>query len=518
MRGGTAGFSFLNLDPGRRALAHEKVVRRMIRNARWNKLIVTLVVAATAVLPVVEAGAARSDVALFSGASLSLLVPLGFVVLYQIQVLPSLFSGESLAPLAQLPLSREGLSLIATMSLARALNYVVLAAVIAPTVALAVVTRSAGAALVELAGSSVNMVFATAISLLLARVFSNRMAAGGRSKVQTVIRLTFMLAWGLVVMSMSFFYYLMNYMAPVFGYVLDGTGLPALAVLLHPLPFSYGVVLLLRGGSPLGHAESLGAAAFYVALAAVAGSWILKTAGRVPVSGAGRAARTAVKEFGLRVRRPLMAYTVKDFRVASRNPAVAFAFAAPVLEAVIVTLTVSSSTAVGFAPLLIGAFIGGAFSSFTTFALLNAEGTGFEYTRALPIPTSVTIRSKSLVATLSYLPVPAMFIVLAAWGRVRDLAFLPVPYVEILGVAASAMLGIRMFYKMANRGEVVAFNPSSGTAYFFTAMAMGMLVTALPLAAFGFAQAAFHQLSLLACLAVAAVEFLVALRLTSDTS
>jgi hypothetical protein len=517
------GGGFLNAlvlgDPTRQAQARERAIRQVLRASRWNKLAISLVVGVASGISFLQYALHPDPASLLGASSLSLLMLLGYSVLYEIQILPGLIGADSLEALRVLPISVTDLSKISIFAFVRTIDYIIVAGILVPSVLIALLTHSFIATLLQATASTVNMVFASALSLILARLFYKNLSKGGRSKTGTVLRLAFIMMWGLLVLSLGFFYNFLNYLSPVMAAALQSgnTFILALLAVLHPFSFSFAITASVFGGLPDFYMISLAASAAYIILAAASGRWALGTTANIAYGRFVSVSRDTVKDLELRIRPPLIAYALKDFRVASRNPNTAFLVAAPVLETVIIVLPLISANIVGTLPTMIGTFVGGMFASFTTLGLLNAEGTGFEYTKTLPVRVSTTIRAKAFTATLTYLPVPFVFFLLSFFKPLTHNLLYTLPMVGILAVSTASLAEVTIFLAASGSGRVVAFNASSGMLYFFLALAVAALLVGLPLAVFGILRITMGVIEvpiLLSGVAVVA-EFLLLMKITS---
>jgi len=110
------------------------MIRRMIKSAKWNKLAVATVVAFASGIPLISYALRPEDGILLAGSSLSLMMLFGYCILYGIQILPGLISSDFFVILEALPLSVNDVSIIATLSLIRTMDYILIAGIATPTV------------------------------------------------------------------------------------------------------------------------------------------------------------------------------------------------------------------------------------------------------------------------------------------------------------------------------------------------------------------------------------------------
>lgn len=410
--------------------------------------------------------------------------------------------------------------MVALFSFVRTMDYVVIAGVVASTLAVGFFSGSLSATFLELVGSGIDVIFAAAISLFMAKLFYRNIARGGRSRVGGILRMLFVLTWGMAIMSMGFFYNIVSSMTPIFEAAIVGPSHLFLTVLSTVYPFSVGVALELTvyGGTLENFVISYLALLGYLGLAIAAGIWSINSAVRITTAKPLSSTPRSVTDFFLSIRQPIVAHALKDFRIASRNLATASLFAAPVFETVIIVLqlTLVTDTIIGAAPIIASSLIGGFFATLVTFGLLNAEATGFDYTNTLPIPQSIMIRSKALTATLSFAPVPVMLLLLGLTKPLAnpDLALLP--FVVLIAVAAASIVEIRIFMEVASQGRITSFNAGAGMLPFMISMVGGGMAVGCPLALY-LLMGGLHQQSLALILAAlcALIELMLGVKLSS---
>lgn len=516
----------------------QKLVKQSIRSGMINKVTFTLLTCViTGVFLVAGYSTSRTPANLAGSVALSLTFSLAYVLVYLMQVLPSLPSGEAYGLLTTLPLTERDFSLIATFSVVRTFDYIVLGTVITQTAAVAYVTGSLAAAAVMFVASVMNSIFAIAIAVWLSGQFYKNITRGGRSRSGTIIRLLFLLTWGLAVGGIWFSFSLISYILPAVNGVVSGTlsqsGAAALVTVIHPLPLAIAVASAVYGSTGgLGAVAPLmyGSFAAYLVLAFMAGRGTLAATSRM-IRGRGvKIIRQSAKDFLLRIRSPMVGYLVKDLRVASKNPSMAFMFALPVLEALVIGLNVFGH-ALKATSILSMTMMGGFFTLITASALLNTEGIGLEYTLTLPIGAGMVVRAKSVVATATYAPVPLVMTALLAFGRPTSWTLFAIPWLEFLAIPAAASVELVLFIKNFKKkggspGQTASATLAPTRSGFFSATGLVRLAGALllaatvvggPLLAYGVAYllTSDHVESVIVLTAVAAAEFLLAQILTS---
>lgn len=449
-RGGAGQRAAFSQDPRRQVAA-------TIRSSRISKVIFAVFICVGASVPFFDYSA--TPVTLASSVVFSLAITLAYVILYSLQVLPSFSSSEPFALLSTLPFSDGDFSLVAMLSFLRTFDYLVVGAVTTQVVGVALITGSAAAALLMLVASLINVTFAIAVALWLSGLFYRNITRGGKSKGASLTRMVFLVTWGLAAMSIGFMFSLIGYLLPAIDSVLSGnlshSAVGVLLAFLHPFPIGllvasavYSQFLAtatsgLVGGSALVFASVV----VYVALAFAAGRRTLHAIVSVAHGQTVGVVRQVAKEFLLKTRRPILAYVTKDLRIASKAPSMAFIFALPVFEMLIVGLNTSAFSFLRASSVISATLLGCFFTLFSSSVLLNTEGVGLDYTMSLPLGPAVIIDAKALVATATYLPVPVIIAaLLAARGTTAGILVL-IPFVEILAVAAAAMAQLTFFIR-----------------------------------------------------------------------
>jgi predicted permease len=174
----------------------------------------------------------------------------------------------------------------------------------------------------------------------------------------------------------------------------------------------------------------------------------------------------------------LSGYVLKDLKISSRNPATAFFFALPVLETVIVSFMIANFEVLRASTLLVSTFMGGIFVLLMPLALLNAEGTGLEYTKTLPLNVNRIITSKTLISTLTYVPVPFVLLVMAFLKPLSSPLTLLIPFFVILAVASASIFEIQLFLNCVTNGKIAAI------IHDLKKLVIGITTLTIPLAAY----------------------------------
>jgi len=303
-----------------------------------------------------------------------------------------------------------------------------------------------------------NSLFAVSIALWFSRIFQKNLVRGGRSKVNTALRLVFIFMWGLLILGVGFLFSIPWYIVPnLEGMLLGANQLSTLLGLLYP--FSTGIVI-----ASLTHVNLAVSTTFlpsvalagYALLSLLVGKWSLTTVRDISNGVAMKITRARATDFSVKIRSPLLGYIFKDLRVASKNPATAFFFALPVLETVIITLLISNVGMLRISMVLDATSMGAIFALFLPLALLSAEGRGLEYTKTLPISSRRIIASKALVSTLTYVPVPFALLILSLLKPLTVSSSILIPFFIIVAVASASVFEVKLFLGAAAKGKIAA--------------------------------------------------------------
>jgi len=431
-----------------------EMAERALRIAKFDKLVVGVVSVITSIIPFASAFTQPPPPRLMIPISLSLAIAFSFIMLYAVQTLSSFVSAESSALLSTLPFTRDDFALITLLSFVRSVDYMVVGSILSQVALVACLTTSPLATLLMLVASSTNAVFAVSIALLFSRLFYRNLLGGGRSKVNTALRLVFLLAWGLLVMGAGILFSIAWYVVPnLEGTLLSLDSSPAFSILF---PFSAGMTVssTVYPQAALSVTLAFAAMAGYVALAVIAGRWSLGMTRRISQGTGFRIARGLAEEFSVKVRSPLFGYVMKDLRISSRNPATAFFYALPAFEAVIVSLLMMGHAMLRTSTILVATAMGGVVSLFMPLGLLNAEGMGLEYTKTLPVKIGRIVKSKALISTATYVPVPLALLGMAFMKSPTSPLAILIPFVTVLSIASASIVEIRLFLGLVAKRKI----------------------------------------------------------------
>lgn len=454
-----------------------ELTERTLNIAKMDKLVVGVVCVIASIAPFASAFPPSPNPRLIAPVSLSLAITFAFMMLYTVQTLSSFVGSESTAFLSTLPLTKDGFSLITLLSFIRSVDYMAAGSILSQVILVAYLTSSPIATSLAFVASTINVVFAVSIALWFSRLFYRNLLGGGRSKGNTALRLVFLLAWGLLVMGVGLLFSIAWYVMPYLESSLlsfDQTS-NLFFSLLYPFSADISIVSLAYPAITFPSAlTAFAAMAGYVALAGIAGRWCLGTIRRISQGTGIRLARDSAIEYSVKVRNPLFGYVMKDLRISSRNPATAFFFALPVFETVIVSLLMMGHAMLRTYTILVATAMGGIVSLFMPLGLLNAEGTGFEYTKTLPMKLSRIVMSKALISTATYVPVPLALLGIAFMKSLSAPLAILIPYFTILAIASASIIEIRLFLGFAAKRKIDTLLHDLGR------LIAGVIITLIP--------------------------------------
>lgn len=439
------------VDPGKR-------VRSILRSAKISKIVFSLFGGIGSLIPFAAFLVHRTPFTLATSIILSLVIGLGYSLLYSFQVLPSFTQAGPYSLLLALPINERDFSLISALSFLRTFDYIVLSGISAQVIAVGFLTGSIFAAIYMLVVAVVNFVFGIALALWLTGAFYRNITRGGRSRLASVGRFVFMITWASMAVFFWFLFDFVSYAVPYISSLLEGNmthGAGILAIFVHPISEAIGISSIAFGSGagvpssilPIVYATTIG----YVALAVLVGFRTQRSISIITHGQTPRMIRQATKNFQLKLRQPMFAYIMKDLRVASKSPQAAFIFVLPLFETLFIALGASGLSLFGASSTVTVTSIGTFFTLFAASGLLNTEGVGLEFTMSLPLGARTIVFAKSAVATISFLPVPFAILVLSFLRGGGESIFEIVPFIEIIAVSAATTAQLSFFITTQKR-------------------------------------------------------------------
>lgn len=439
---------------------------RTIGSAKTSKIAFAVLGTVGAFFPFLEYVVSPTPEALVSGISLSLAISLAYIVFYSLQILPSFASGESYLLLRSLPLSENDFSIVAMLSFVRTFDYIALTTSIVQIGSIAILTRSAVATVMMATGSAMNLIFAMAIALWFSGIFYRNVTRGGRSLMAKIGRTLFLITWGIAAMSIAFLFNFISYALPYFSSAILGTITQPIGLVLSVIhPFSVGlaitdvvypalyasvplppkVVLLVPRFVPplLSYLSTFG----YFSLSFLVAQRTFRSVSKTTHGYGLSTTKRRVVDFSLKLQKPLAAYVLKDLRLASKNPSLAFFYATPLFEVITLAVVTVQFPTMRATSMIIATVLGCFFTLMICSTLLNTEGAGMEYTLSLPMRGRTIINAKALIASLTYTPVPIALLFIGLSKHITSSLTLLIPFVEFVSVVAAAVFQIAYFVK-----------------------------------------------------------------------
>jgi len=456
----------------------EDLVRRALRIARFDKLIITVFVVVAAGAPFLPQ-ALGASYGISASVTLSLAVSFALVVLYGVQTLSSFVTSGPSPVLSTLPLVRNDVSLVNLLSFVRTSDYLVVGSVACQVFFVSLVTGSALSGLFMLFVGGVNSVMGVGVALWLSSVFYRNILGSKQGKRSGVLRLALLLAWGVVVLGIGVLFAAAGYLIPLVQSVLVSPNPLTGSILSLVYPFSLGISVgsVAHGFLPSSVERiALGATAGYLLIAVAVSRWSMTSVASFPEGVSIATARGLTHDTSVPLHKPVAAYAMKDLRAASANLPSAFLFALPVFETLIILLIRAFLPTLGASTLLVAMTLGGMVSLVLPLVLVSSEGTGFDFAKTMPLRMRTIVFSKALIATVVFLPAVAVVYVDGLLRPLTSPFSILIPLASILAVAAASLLEIRLFLGFAPGGRVTFALQE------FSRMAAGAGVVLLPAA------------------------------------
>ncbi len=431
------------------------LVERALQIARFDKAVVAAFVTAAAGAPFLPKVLGASY-GVSASVTLSLAVSFGLIVLYGVQTLSSFVTSGPSPVLSTLPLTRGDVSLVNLLSFVRTSDYLVAGSVACQVFFVSLATRSFPAAAFMLLAGAMNSALAVGVALWLSDVFYRSILASRKGVRQGALRLALLLAWGVVVLGIGVLFAAAGYLIPLVQSVLASPNALMGSILALIYPFSLGVSVgsVAQGLVPSGAGvAALVATAVYFLVTVAVSSWSMGSVASFPERAAGQTAGSA-PEISIPLRRPVLAYAMKDLRTASANLPSAFLFALPAFETIVVLLTRAYLPNLGASTLLVAMTMGGMVSLVLPLVLVSSEGTGFDFAKTMPLRMRTIVYSKGLIATAVFIPAAAVVYVENLLKPLTTPLFILIPLASILAVAAASLLEVRLFLGFAPSGRV----------------------------------------------------------------
>jgi len=437
------------------ASGREDLVKRALRIARFDKLIITVFVVVAAGAPFLPQTLGASY-GISASVTLSLAVSFALIVLYGVQTLSSFVTSGPSPVLSTLPLLRKDVSFVNLLSFVRTSDYLVVGSVACQVFFVLLVTGSALSGFFMLLAGAMNSVMGVGVALWLSSVFYRNILGSKQGRRGGVLRLALLLAWGVVVLGIGVLFAAAGYLIPLVQSVLAGSDALTGSILSLVYPFSLGISVgsVAHGFESMVEKIALVATVGYLLIAIAVSRWSMTSVASFPegvsaTTGSGRTHDTSVP-----LHKPVTAYAMKDLRVASANLPSAFLFTLPAFETLVILLIRAHLPTLGASTLLVAMTLGGMFSLVLPLVLVSSEGTGFDFAKTMPLRIRTIVFSKALIATAVFLLAVAVVLAESLLKPLTSPFSILIPFASILAVAAASLLEVRLFLGFAPSGRV----------------------------------------------------------------
>ncbi|MCI4330384.1 MAG: hypothetical protein L3K19_00855 [Thermoplasmata archaeon] len=415
-----------------------------------------------------------------------------------LQILPTFLGSSSMTLLETMPVDERTLDRVGAILVFRLFDAPALSCVVITPLVVAVSLNSPLAGVAMFLGVIAVVSVAIALALLTGRFFVRRIQGARGGGRQSLVRWSYLLLWAIPAFAMyGFVTFSGQYFALVQQLWYYGPA-PAFTAFVLSFPFPFALLTAsaptLQGVAPTSTVDPLwalfGSLVYLEAVGALV-VWLVRAPRRLVRStpdagGVGRA-----EDLRLVPSRASLAVLVKDLRTASRTPGYAFLILLPLLDAMAIGFwtvvnpangdTFNLGIAAVATAALLATFFGPAF-----FAI---EVMGYSYARTLPLADHHVLLGKVLLVAIIYLIASGLVLGLTLFRFFDPWLFLAFIAAEFPGVLAASFLELGLLFREARRRGLPIVNLYSG-AWIATLVAIpGVLVAAVPLAAFEFLRA-----------------------------
>lgn len=409
---------------------NQKTIDRVIKKAKSNKLVNKVLSAIFILLFVIvltlpfEFIPTFRDIILVRAMSISIffVISFTFIIMFGLLNSTTFISSKAVQSIKVLPLNKKELSAITLLSFIRLNDIQIIVMLFAYPIMFLFLTFSILGFILLLVFSFLNVIFALTVMLILAKFFYFRITGTSETKLKSIFRFIIVLIWGISVFGL---YILINSIIYVIPYVLISLNtLPnEMIVLLFILyPFQIGYFVASVSTQTIQITMELGISIFFSIIYLVLGRYALKWLGNtINDIGQGTFIKTAqLKLISLKLSftSPRRAIMIKDLRMATRKPQLAFMFAFPIIFLLMYILPMLSETRAILSSMLLLAsnvyMAGMMFSLFSTY-LLTIDGSASSYTKMLPLYIYDLLISKALFTTIIYSVLPIFTIIVVAY-------------------------------------------------------------------------------------------------------
>jgi hypothetical protein len=482
------------------------VVRRARRRVTQSKVLVASILTLLAAGAALLLGAAPRVVgtpffgvlvsaAVFRSAVLTGLLSLDVAFLWWtgLQIIPTFLASGVLPVLEPLPIDSRTLGRVAGLLYLRLFDIPAVAVLVATPVFIAAeLGPAAGIAVIP--GVACAVAFSLALALLTGRFFVRRVLGSRGGGGRAALRWTYLVLWVLPAFAMFVFVVAAPAFLAVVARTLAGGPSGGSDLLFAAFPFTFAVLPTLA--VPDSTAFTLGgsqgfalfaAGAVYVALAAWAVIWMMRSVRRIGIAPPLLPVEMAVRHYDLVPRRPTWAVLTKDLRIASRTPGYAFLLLFPILDSLalgLFTYISGPGSSAAFALALGAVTTAALLATFFGPAFFAIEVIAYSYGRTLPLPDRSLILGKIALIAAVYLVASGLVLGLTALRVFQPVVFPVFVAAELPAVLAASLLELGILFRRARSRGLPIVNLYSGAWYAVAVSVPGLIVAGVPLIAF----------------------------------
>ena len=469
-----------------------KLARQAEIKVLVSKILIMFFVAFLAVLPLgywsyfVAGLKLAEELAVVGCVSTYLAYLLFLFVMLGLQATTSLMATRAFEILSSLPISRRDLSKIALLSFFRIFDIPLIVALLAFPLAFFIAVRSFWGSLAALFAVVLTEIFALALTIGLAKVFYSKIVGGGGdSKYKTVLRFIYMLIW---ILPSFGIYFVMNFATQIlqtFVHSLTQISFVHMFVLALLYPFSLGFIVAFAAfPNKIGLAVTavlVVSTVLYSVLGYFGLNYTGLTIKRISSSGVIVASKAFVKDLLIRPKSAFLGVVVKDLRVASRSPSSASILMLPVLQTIILIVSLLSLTNIDLATFL--GFLTGVslLSLIVTPMLFSAETLASAYIRSLPLKRRTVIAAKTFLSTLSYLGCVIALTIVTLCLKRELISIIFFGLVQAISLAAGCLMELLLLVKKFWDAELTTSNIYANLPTFILVLIPGIILCLTPI-------------------------------------
>lgn len=454
----------------------DSFMRRIRRNAAMNKIIISIFLFIGSLSPylsVLFSGNSIMTTMIISATSVSLLVSFAFVLFYEMQLLPYLINTPGIQALQLFPLSNKDISLVSLFTLLRTVDYPILAIIIGQIASELIIRSSIIFMILNFFISLFNIGFAISVALFLSKSFYKFVFSGSGG----FIRFIYTLTWGLGVSVMYFLpSILQNFIPYIESIILTFHDKFSPILLLYPFP----LVLMIINPTSISLPIFLTGIIYFLIII-----WSIKRSVsfiQSIVFGYQARIRRFKSSLNIKIRSIIPAIIIKDIRLASRTPNLAFTLVLPIFEVILIIIG-PSFRLTNFTTIAItsGTLIGGLLSILVSILFLSVDFSSITFVSTLPLKTRTIIIAKSFISLITYFPVFVVFLIFSK----SFITFL-FAFISVIPVMAGSILSPTIYLLIVNKGRLAAPSILSSPLHALIPLAIGMTIIALPTSVYVF--------------------------------